>query len=80
MQLEAFQQQLKTIADAGDDKAIDLKLNQLVDVHSQIIEFVKDLDSLFALSTFVELLLYGMMLLALLYMTSVSRSHRRLRN
>lgn len=76
VQMKTLQQQLRTIADnSTDHKEIDKKLNNLIQIHSRIIKFVKDLDDLMAFNALFELLTFGIMMVAILFLLNTVRQN-----
>lgn len=67
--LKTLQQQLRTICeDSQDNKEIDRKLNIYILKQNQIIDYVKMFDDLVAYCNLAELLLFGLLLIALLFL------------
>lgn len=74
LQMKTLQQQLRTVADnSTDNKLIDEKLNNYIKIQQRIITFVKDLDDFVAITAPVEMLSFGIMMIALLFLLNTVR-------
>lgn len=70
--MKTLQQQLQTIKESPNGNSeIDEKLNRLIKVQQRIIDYVSELNNLVSYSCLVELLTYGLMLIALLFMLNI---------
>lgn len=59
---------METVADGlKSNKEIDAKLDILIESHTRIVQYVKDLDGLLAYTCLVEFLTFGLNILSLLF-------------
>lgn len=72
IQVKVLQQQMETVADGLEsNKEIDAKIDILIENHTRIVQYVKDLDDLLAYTCLVEYLTFGMNILSLLFAITV---------
>lgn len=78
--MKVLQHELVTLG-STEPKDLDKKVQALVESHRRIIEFVKELDDIVAISVLFELLTFGLMIIALLYLVSnVNQSFKQTRH
>lgn len=71
-QIQTLQQQLRTIKESSkDNEEIDKKLNKIIDTQVEIARYVKDINSLVSAICLVDLLSFGLMLIALLSLLTI---------
>lgn len=71
-QIQTLQQQLRTIKESSkDNEEIDKKLNKIIDTQVEIDRYVKDINSLVSAICLVDLLSFGLMLIALLSLLTI---------
>lgn len=70
--MKALQQQLRTIRESSKgNPELDEELNRLIEIQQRIIAYVSELNNLVSYSCLLELLTYGLMLIALLFMLNI---------
>jgi hypothetical protein len=75
--MKTLQHQLKNIKESSENNdEINKKLDQLIESQKRIIEYINDINDLVGVICLVELLSFGLMLVALLFLMNLVRCLR----
>lgn len=68
IQVKVLQHQMETVADGlKSNKEIDARIDILIESHTRIVQYVRELDDLLAYTCLVEFLTFGLNILSLLF-------------
>lgn len=72
IQIKTLQHQLRNATESSRDNAeIDVKLNEFIKTQLRIVDYIKDINNLVGFICLVELLSFGLMLIALLFLLKI---------